>query len=234
VDEAVEAVVGALASSGVLDNTYVIFTSDNGYFHGEHRTPTEKILGYEESARVPLLVRGPGIAPGTAVDELVANVDLAPTIVEAAGATPGVTMDGRSLLPFLRDPARRTSRPVLLEAFFPIGSALQFFTEQIPVMVPIAEGSSPAAGPALPFQAPLGQAVLPYQAIRTDRYVYIEYGTGERELYDLAVDPWQISSKHLDPAYLRTQLALAVALTKLRLCGGAGCRAQTGSTPDPG
>jgi hypothetical protein len=112
----------------------------------------------------------------------------------------------------------------------PVGSTLQFFQEQIPVMIPIVEGTEKAA---LPIQAPLGQAVLPYQAVHTERYVYLEYITGERELYDLQVDPWQISSKHLDPRYARTEAALALALVKLRLCRGNACRAETGSIPDP-
>jgi len=230
VDEAVTAVVQTLATQGVLDNTYVIFTSDNGYFHGEHRTPDEKILGYEPSARVPLMIRGPGIAPGTVVKELVANVDLAPTIAQITGARPGLVMDGRSLLPFLHHPATRTRRPILLEAFMPVGSTLQFFTEQIPVMVPVVEGSEQAAAP---LQAPLGKAVLPFEAVHTDRYVYFEYITGEHELYDLARDPWQLSSRHLDPRYARTQAALALALTKLRLCRGALCRAEIPPIPDP-
>ena len=232
VDEAVGAVVAALQADGLLDNTYVIFTSDNGYFHGEHRTPDEKILGYENSARVPLMIRGPGIAPGSRARELVANVDLAPTITALTGATPGLSMDGRSLLPFLADPARRTRRPVLLEAFMPVGSTLGFFTEQLPAsgVVPKPEGAA-AAGP-LPA-IPLGKAILPYEAVRSDRYVYIEYITGEHELYDLELDPWQISSRHLDARYAQTQVALAVALTKLRLCRGASCRAETGPIPDP-
>ena len=232
VDEAVADVIGTLQSEGILDNTYVIFTSDNGYFHGEHRTPDEKILGYEPSARVPLMIRGPGITPGSHVSELVANVDLAPTITALTGATPGLKMDGRSLMPYIQSPSLRTRRPILLEAFMPVGSTLQFFTEQLPAsgVVPRPEGTSAAA--PLPT-APLGKAVLPYEAIHTDRYVYFEYVTGEHELYDLQVDPWQISSKHLDPKYARTQLALAVALTKLRLCRGDLCRAETGPIPDP-
>jgi hypothetical protein len=232
VDEAVADVIGTLQSVGILDNTYVIFTSDNGYFHGEHRTPDEKILGYEPSARVPLMIRGPGITPGTRVSELVANVDLAPTITALTGATPGLKMDGRSLMPYIQTPSLRTHRPILLEAFMPIGSTLQFFTGQLPAsgVVPKPEGMAAAA--PLP-SAPLGKAVLPYEAIRTDRYVYFEYVTGEHELYDLQVDPWQISSKHLDPKYGRTQLALAIALTKLRLCRGDLCRAETGPIPDP-
>jgi arylsulfatase A-like enzyme len=235
VDEAVAAVVGALQSKGMLDNTYVIFTSDNGYFHGEHRTPDEKILGYENSARVPLMIRGPGIAAGTHVSELVANVDLAPTITELTGATPGLAMDGRSLMPFVLDPAKRTRRPVLLEAFWPFGSTLGFFTEQLPAsgVAVRPEGVSEAAAPGPLSAIPLGKTIMPYEAVRTDRYVYLEYTTGEHELYDLKVDPWQISSKHLDPAYARTQLALALALTKLRLCRGSACRAQTAVIPDP-
>ena len=230
VDEAVAAIVDALATEGMLDNTYIVFTSDNGFFHGEHRTPVEKILAYEPSAKVPLLIRGPGIAAGTVVDELVANLDLAPTIVALTGAKPSRPMDGRSLMPFIADPGRHTRRPILLESLLPIGgSTLQFFTEQLPF--PVGLATSEAAGP-LP-SLPLGQAVLPYQGIHTERYVYVEYLTGEHELYDLAVDPWQLRSRHLDPRYARTQLALALQLARLRLCFGNLCRAETGVIPDP-
>jgi N-acetylglucosamine-6-sulfatase len=228
VDEAVAAIDNALLVAGVRDNTYVIYTSDNGYFHGEHRTPDEKILGYEPSSRVPLLMRGPGITGGTVVDELVANVDLAPTITSLTGARPGLAPDGRSLMPFVRDTDRRTRRPILLEAFFPIGSSLQFFSEQLPIGAAGARAAA-APGPSIP----LGKAILPYQAIRTDRYVYIEYATGEHELYDLERDPWQIASKHLNPRYARTQLALALWLQLLRLCGGDLCRAETPAIPNP-
>jgi N-acetylglucosamine-6-sulfatase len=231
VDEAVAAIVDALASEGMLDDTYIVFTSDNGFFHGEHRTPVEKILAYEPSSKVPLLIRGPGIAPGRVVDELVANVDLAPTIVALTGAKPSRPMDGRSLLPFIADPSLHTRRPILLESLIPIGgSLLEFFTSQFPAQASIA--TSEAAGP-LP-SLPLGQAVLPYQGIHTGRYVYLEYITGEHELYDLAVDPWQLRSRHLDPRYVRTQLALALQLLRLRWCYGGHCRAETGPIPDPG
>jgi hypothetical protein len=90
---------------------------------------------------------------------------------------------------------------------------------------------SEAAGP-LPA-LPLGQAVMPYQAIHTGRYVLIQYITGERELYDLAVDPWQIASKHLDPRYLRTQLALTLELLRFAQCDGAACGLETAAIPDP-
>ena len=72
-------------AKGVLDNTLVVFTSDNGYILGDHRIPGEKNKLYEGAAHVPLLVRGPGFTPGTVVDSVVANIDLTKTIVETTG-----------------------------------------------------------------------------------------------------------------------------------------------------
>ena len=231
VDEAVAAIVGALEEEGVLDDTYVVFTADNGFFHGEHRTPIEKLLAYEPSTTVPLLIRGPGIPAGTVVDEMVANIDLAPTISGLTGASATRPMDGRSLMPFIANPALRTRRPIVLENTLPLGgSTLDFFTEQLPI--PLGFATSEAAGP-LP-QLPLGQAVMPYQAIHTDRYVLIEYLTGEHELYDLAVDPFQLRSKHLDPRYLRTFVALLLQLQRYRLCVADKCRAEAPPIPGPG
>ena len=107
VDDGVKQVIDALEAKGDLDNTLIIYTSDNGYFHGEHRIPSEKLRIYEESIRVPLEMRGPGIPQGVTLDPLVTNADLAPTIVDAAGVTPGLDMDGRSLLPVIQKPGDR-------------------------------------------------------------------------------------------------------------------------------
>ena len=115
VDEAVARLVAVLEETGQLDNTFVVFTSDNGYFQGEHRVVNGKSLPYEPSVRVPLLIRGPGIPAGARSAEPVANVDLAPTFAAIAGAQPRRVLDGRSLLPFARQPARRSARPLLLE-----------------------------------------------------------------------------------------------------------------------
>ena len=142
-DEGVKQVVGALETSGVLDNTLVVYMSDNGYFHGEHRIAKDKQRVYEESIRVPLQMRGPGIPQRETVSEPVINADLAPTIIDAANAQPGLTMDGRSLLPVAKDPAVDRDREVLIE--------------------------EPT-----------------FEAIRTARYMYAEYGGGGKELYDLA------------------------------------------------
>ncbi len=115
VDDAVAAIIGALGDEGQLDNTYLIFTSDNGYFSGEHRIRQGKYLPHEPSSHVPLLIRGPGIPAGGVSDELVSNVDIAPTIAQIAGATPLLPQDGRSLLPFAEQPSLRSTRPILLE-----------------------------------------------------------------------------------------------------------------------
>lgn len=98
VDRNVRDTVQLLQSVGELDNTLIMFTSDNGYMLGEHRF-TGKVLAYEPSLKVPFLMRGPGIPAGVKVDETAAVVDIAPTIADAAGATPLLVQDGRSLLP---------------------------------------------------------------------------------------------------------------------------------------
>jgi arylsulfatase A-like enzyme len=98
VDEGVARIMETLRATGALANTVVMFTSDNGWMAGEHRVPSGKMLAYEPSIRVPLLVRGPGFPAGTRRDDLVWNGDLAPTILALAGAQPGLPLDGRSLL----------------------------------------------------------------------------------------------------------------------------------------
>jgi N-acetylglucosamine-6-sulfatase len=115
VDDAVGSVLNALERSGELDDTLLIYTSDNGFFHGEHRLPSEKILPYEESARIPLIMRGPGVPAGRKLGNLVSNIDWAPTIVDAADATPQRLLDGSSLFGVMEDPTRETGREIVLE-----------------------------------------------------------------------------------------------------------------------
>jgi N-acetylglucosamine-6-sulfatase len=127
VDEGVAQIVGALRQAGVLENTVVIYTSDNGWFRGEHRIPFGKVLPYEPAVRVPLLVRGPGVNPGRRVSAPVANVDLAATIVASAAARARRTMDGRSLWPLLQGQAGwPTTRHVVVEDS-PEGNAMGRF-----------------------------------------------------------------------------------------------------------
>jgi arylsulfatase A-like enzyme len=105
VDAACGRVLDELRAQGVLDRTLVVFTTDNGYFHGEHGL-ADKWYPYEESIRVPLIVwdpRMPAVARGTTDDALTLNVDLAPTILAAARIAPPAAMQGRDLAPLYMD-----------------------------------------------------------------------------------------------------------------------------------
>jgi arylsulfatase A-like enzyme len=115
VDEAIGGLIAALERNGELDDTLFIYTSDNGFMHGEHRITREKVFPYDATARIPLVVHGPGVPQDLKLDQLVGNIDWAPTIVEAADATPGRVMDGRSLFELMEDPSRRTGRELVLE-----------------------------------------------------------------------------------------------------------------------
>jgi len=103
IEEGVGEILSALKETGQLDNTLIVFTSDNGYFYGEHGLSVERRLAYEESIRMPLLVRYPRmIKAGTAPDEIALNIDLAPTLLSVAGASAPGDMQGRSLAPLLK------------------------------------------------------------------------------------------------------------------------------------
>jgi N-acetylglucosamine-6-sulfatase len=115
-DDLVAGVVGMLKDKGVLSNTYVFLTSDNGYHMGEHRITLGKGRPYEESVHVPLLVRGPGVGAGSTTYKLALNTDYLPTFTDLGGAqTPGYA-DGRSLEPVLKGNASGWRSAVLLEA----------------------------------------------------------------------------------------------------------------------
>ncbi|HVM39930.1 MAG TPA: sulfatase [Acidimicrobiia bacterium] len=111
VDEAVGRILDALEELEILDETIVVFTSDNGFLHGEHRLVEDKRFLYEPAAGVPLLVRGPGFEAATTVDTPVANIDLAPTFLAAAGARAGIPVDGVSLV----DADAQADRAVFLD-----------------------------------------------------------------------------------------------------------------------
>jgi arylsulfatase A-like enzyme len=197
VDEGVKRILDALTAAGELDNTLFVFTSDNGFFHGEHRVKTGKNRVYEEAIRVPLVIRGPGVPEGETVDDLSVNADLAPTILDATGATAGLTEDGRSLLPFAVHPDRFHGRELLLEK----GDVLDNDDDGV---------------------VPSGT----FAAVRTSRYVYVENATGELELYDLEADPYQLQNQITNPAYDAVEAALAARLAPLRSCAGPSCRTK--------
>jgi len=115
VDEAVGGIVRALRDAGELENTLLVVISDNGWLQGEHRLVRKHWL-YEESTQVPTVMRGPGIPQGETRGDLVANIDLAPTILDVAGTeASGRRLDGISLMPLAGSPGAGTDRDILLE-----------------------------------------------------------------------------------------------------------------------
>lgn len=107
-------VVSALSRTDQLDDTYLIFTSDNGYHMGIHRIRGAKWTPYTEAHEVPFVVRGPDVPKDESFDELVANTDIAPTVLDLAESSPPDWMDGRSFVPFLDGKAPDTWRSSIL------------------------------------------------------------------------------------------------------------------------
>ncbi|MBI2704151.1 MAG: sulfatase [Actinobacteria bacterium] len=184
-DEWVRRIYDAVASMGQLDNTVIVFASDNGLFHGEHGLYQKGLL-YEEAVRVPLVVRGPGFPAGAKVDQLVNNVDLAPTLLGIAGARADVELDGRDMRPFVGDPELSKNRAVLLENWY--------------TLTPLST-----------------------QGVRVGNWSYLEWSSGERELYDLAADPFEMTNLASDPRYRSVIADLRPRLERLRTCRGATC-----------
>ncbi len=165
VDEGVGQILRVLEKSGQLDNTFFVFTSDEGYFYGEFGLSYERRLAYEESARIPLLIRYPAtIKAGSHVDGMTLGIDIAPTLLEVAGAPPLGNVNGRSFLPLLRGETKGWRTSFLIERY---------------------------SDKVFPRVADMG-----YQAVRTERWVYIHYKelSGMDELYDLRGDPYEMES----------------------------------------
>jgi N-acetylglucosamine-6-sulfatase len=116
VDDLVTGVVDKLGHAGVLNNTYIFFTSDNGWENGEHRLTDRKRSPYEESIHMPLLVRGPGVAAGSSTKKLTLNTDFLPTFTDLAGIKTPSYVDGRSLRPVLKGSAVNWRTAILLES----------------------------------------------------------------------------------------------------------------------
>lgn len=166
VDESLGRLMALLDSLGTLDRTMIILTSDHGYFYGEHGLDQERRLAYEETARIPLLVRYPPMARrGSTPAPMVQTTDFASTILEVAGVPDPQPRDGRSLVPLLAGDAPADWRTSLL---------LEYWTDIV-----------------FPRTLTMG-----YQAVRTERWKYIHYTelAGMDELYDLASDPFEMTN----------------------------------------
>jgi N-acetylglucosamine-6-sulfatase len=217
VDEAVAALVKALQETGQLADTYILFTSDNGFHMGQHRLEPGKYTPYESDVRVPLLVRGPGVPAGGSSSALTSSVDLAPTLAELAGARLAVAPDGRSLAPLFHGPTPAGWRQAAqLEQFaFPPAPPKADKTLEPP---DLQDEKASAAYPA-------------HAGLRTAGFKLVEYGTGEREVYDLRKDPDELVNlrNRVPRKWLNDLAQLTRALSS---CAGEACR-QIESRPVP-
>ncbi|MBM3643245.1 MAG: DUF4976 domain-containing protein [Alphaproteobacteria bacterium] len=196
VDEGMGEILALLEKRGQLDDTFVLFLGDNGYFFGEHGLGPERRFAYEEGIKSPFLIRYPAwFAPGARIDDMVLALDIAPTLVELAGgkAADMAHMQGRSLRPLAR---RGKPGWAWRQSFM-----CEYFSEN-----------------AMPWL--IGMS---YKAVRTRRHKYIHWtqqsadGIARDELYDLAADPYEMKNLIRSRAEtatvkrLRTELARLVA-----------------------
>jgi arylsulfatase A-like enzyme len=206
VDEGIGQLIDNLEAEGVLDETYILFTSDNGFFRGEHEITKGKGRHYEPATRIPLLIRGPGLKRNKINHSPVANVDLAATIADVTGASPTRTLDGRSLIPLAQNPRRIWNRPILIEEFFR--------KKGRPVRPQVVIAGSKTT--RLPN----------HQAIISGYWKLVRYVTGELELYHLKRDPYEVYSLHREPEAMALRKYLLRQLARLDMCRGSGCRRQ--------
>jgi len=193
VDGMLAGMIEELRTSRQLENTYVVFTSDHGYHLGEHRLGTGKRTAYEESIRVPLVARGPGVPADEPRRQFALNIDFAPTFADLAGVPTPRSVDGRSLAPLLTDEPPATWRSAFLVEY-------------------------------RKYNGPGYMGKIPgYKAVRTHEHKYVEYANGDRELYDLFADPYELENLHgsVGPAL---EERLQTRLDELRGCAGDGCR----------
>ncbi|MGB8648671.1 MAG: sulfatase [Anaerolineae bacterium] len=227
VDEMVGHLIDTLKATGQLERTYFFFTSDNGFHLGQHRLEPGKNTPYEEDIRLPLVVRGPGIAAGSTIDSLTGNVDLALTWADLAGVKPPAFCDGRSLVPLWTGPITSWRQAFLLQRGPPTMTQQQAQEELERQILASAQNGTlepPDDQGLLDASTPLPpRAIPPFQGLRTRDFTYVEYSTGERELYDLRSDPNELHNLAgtANPVFMAE---MSARLAQLRACSGNTCR----------
>lgn len=196
-DQEVGKTLRRLKRTGQYDNTIVMFTSDNGYYLGEHRKPQGKVTLHEPSLRVPLVMAGPGVHQGVRYDPI-STVDIAATIAALTGTKPPHLTDGVNMVPVLMGHDQGWRIPVITEGN----------------MGGITDLPNHMPG----FNSPLNE-----RGLRLGRWKMTGYDTREHELYDLQTDPLEMHNLAGDPRYA----GMLAKMTKLWLhytsCAGPAC-----------
>ncbi len=190
VDDMVGAIVATLRSVGALSNTYLVFSSDNGYHMGEHRLAPGKLTAFDTDIKVPLVVVGPGVTPDYESPLFAQNIDLRSTFDAMAGTSPLEPVDGRSLMPLF---STGTYPPVSLKNW-PEGALVEH-------RGPVLDVDDPD------YQSPASANPPSYEALRLPGALYVEYVVGGREFYDLDTDPYELNNTYPSlPAERKTAL----------------------------
>lgn len=204
VDRMVGSIRAQLARLGVAKNTYIVFTSDNGFHTGQRRMRPGKQTFWDHDIRVPLVVVGPGVPAGATVDALAANVDLRPTFQELAGAPIGARVEGRSLALFLRGQTPASWRTMVsIEHLGPN------WADGDPDRQRARQGNPPS-----------------YTALRFENALYVEYLAGNPpEYYDLVTDPDQQRNIYASLSEQRKAQLSAQLQRMINCSGGPSCHA---------
>jgi len=213
VDEMIPELIRTLEESGEIDNTYIIFTSDQGFTLGEHRIVEGKSSLYEEDIVVPFIVRGPEIPQGETVNGMLSSIiDIAPTVSEWAGVVPPPFVDGRSFAPIVKGdtPPPDWRNVLLLEVYAFKGNEVGLFLPNFSASL-------------LPFKLQQEGDIPKSAGLRTLDYSYMEISSGFVELYDLQKDPYQLENlaSSTSPEILQKFSDL---LHKLEDCKAENCR----------
>jgi arylsulfatase A-like enzyme len=204
VDENLARVLKYLDDTRQTENTLILYSSDNGFFLGDHGWYDKRFM-YEPSLRVPLLVRYPRLgSAGKVVDHMVQNIDFAPTILDFAGVAIPETMQGRSLRPLLEGKAPVDWRRSVYYAYYENSWTLR------------GKGKEAMSDPSFQYFTP--HRVSPHRGVRTDRYKLIEYyDEGDYwELFDLKEDPNELKNLYGNPASAQITMGLKQELSRLR------------------
>jgi len=186
VEEGVGEILNALKETAQLDNTVIVFTSDNGYFYGEHGLSVERRLAYEESIRMPLLIRYPkAVKSGVVRDEFALNIDLAPTLLELAGVSASIRMEGRSLVPLLKGAKTEWRKSFLVE----------YYSDKV-----------------FPRVHQMGYKAVRNERWKYIHYFELE---GMDELYDLKADPYEIKNIIRQPSAAKIVEAMKQEMDRL-------------------
>lgn len=193
VDRSIQAIVAAAPA-----NTIFIVTADHGYMHGEGRDPCEKTIPYLPDLRIPLIIAGPSnlVAQNKVCNQLVSQVDVTPTIYSLTGATSTRVVDGVSLLSYLTGP----------NSIAPLHKSIliEYLSKNF-------EGTG------------WGVITPDWTSVMTNRYMYTLYVTGEQELFNLSVDPFQLTNLINVAAYAKIQVGLISQLNSVKNCSGSSC-----------